>query len=1206
MYGLNKIILLNSFITNRLSSVDCPGNTNHSGDNGTGKTSLLKLIPFFWGAEPFSLSTRVADKQSFLDWYLPHSSSFIIFEYCKEDGNYFVLIYRHPSDKGPAYRFVKGIFDASILRVGSSEKDIVKAMPVSELIKKLLVNDFDVSNQINTVNRYRAIIQHDRQLLKELDSKGALKRMAVRYSVVGQKGYMRHMEKMTSAVLKRTKLFDSLKIMLGSILEEQAVAIPKPPAHSKNSLIREDLACLRGFTTNRANFIEVINDYYERVSLKTKISRMGRSLVIEHEKKIKSQDKFNQDIDALDQELREFEISHEEKFRIINKNKIEHENTRDDAKKRIDRLYKEREEWNKKDIDIKVSEYALLENLEYSEEQARLNLKAMQEGVEDLQHEYEKSLQNEKTRHATSCTLFEKQLNENNNKKRTLENLYFKSKENISAENNNNILRIENEYKHIIESLISNSSKERTKANTIGITDEEELSLNALESKLDEYDALIFAKENKLIEVKNKCVQARSEYKKSLLIIENKDVKINDLSLYLAAKEKQLNPEAGTFHEALKNKDKNWINNIGKIVNIDVLNNNNLSPRKIDESNSLYGWEIDLNKINLPLHAQTEDQIKQDIKDTDIKLAQEIINIEKAENNGLYLKSIFDILEKEKNEIVRDIELDKNVKINLISQKNILKIDINENRQKKRNEAQFLANEIDEEIVRTRLNVESKKYDMEVIYDELCDEEKIKFDRDMDILTGEERNTIKNKELENNSHEELKNEFKDIYLKACKNNGYDSDAIEKSNKTYNKCIKKVKKVKSWNNDIEQYKYWLENELTTKSKYTNIYQEGESKVREALAQANALEGAAQKKRKFISSEKNKIKSIIIKIVNDITEINLTLERIGGFSKSAEPIDLPMFSLIAESISCIDRELELRNSISKGVRQAQNIINSFPHSDLRSAWDQLVSDRAVSCGMDSSDARVYEHLPLDLEHLVENHIPQLRRATLEKIKAIGHQIYNFYSGLLKIKQSIHSLADQVSQAIAHKQIIHNLEDINFNLLPTIENLEYWQELREFHEHWEKWETNDELPSEGLELSLGDALEKLRAAKITDRLDSYFTLTISLRENGTKILIHDDNDLNEASSNGLSYLAICIIFRGLTRFLCVDNNIKIHWPIDELATLSPQNITKLIKMLNESGIYLFSGFPSTDQHLLQHFETKNTIDYKSGIKKIRVIKR
>ena len=74
-------------------------------------------------------------------------------------------------------------------------------------------------------------------------------------------------------------------------------------------------------------------------------------------------------------------------------------------------------------------------------------------------------------------------------------------------------------------------------------------------------------------------------------------------------------------------------------------------------------------------------------------------------------------------------------------------------------------------------------------------------------------------------------------------------------------------------------------------------------------------------------------------------------------------------------------------------------------------------------------------------------------------------------------------------------------------------------------------------------------------------------------------------------------------MSRYLCPDTSVKLTWPVDELAALSPKNISKLFDMLDSANIAMFSAFPSQDTNLLKFFENKNLLDLESGVRAIKV---
>jgi len=106
--------------------------------------------------------------------------------------------------------------------------------------------------------------------------------------------------------------------------------------------------------------------------------------------------------------------------------------------------------------------------------------------------------------------------------------------------------------------------------------------------------------------------------------------------------------------------------------------------------------------------------------------------------------------------------------------------------------------------------------------------------------------------------------------------------------------------------------------------------------------------------------------------------------------------------------------------------------------------------------------------------------------------------------------------------------------------------------------------------------------------------------MNENSRAVSIRNDADLKRISSTGISKLAVIVVFCGMTRFLCKDKSVKIHWPLDELGELSDENTMLLFEFMDNNNISLFCAQPNPSVTLLKYFSTKNHVDKKLGIKK------
>ena len=107
MPGLQRIILINCHLPGFVE-LDVSGHSNICGTNASGKTTLQRLIPVFYGELPSKVVPKTRKK--FDDFYLPHANSYLIYEYQREDGqNCQVVLTRKGSD-GVQYRFVEASY----------------------------------------------------------------------------------------------------------------------------------------------------------------------------------------------------------------------------------------------------------------------------------------------------------------------------------------------------------------------------------------------------------------------------------------------------------------------------------------------------------------------------------------------------------------------------------------------------------------------------------------------------------------------------------------------------------------------------------------------------------------------------------------------------------------------------------------------------------------------------------------------------------------------------------------------------------------------------------------------------------------------------------------------------------------------------------------------------------------------------------------
>ena len=276
-----------------------------------------------------------------------------------------------------------------------------------------------------------------------------------------------------------------------------------------------------------------------------------------------------------------------------------------------------------------------------------------------------------------------------------------------------------------------------------------------------------------------------------------------------------------------------------------------------------------------------------------------------------------------------------------------------------------------------------------------------------------------------------------------------------------------------------------------------------------------------------------------------------------------------------------------------------------SQITEVWEQLRKKAETATNDINNIDALNINLTQSIGELIGVHLPQKKETIGSFVQTISGQLEDFYVGLKHISKLIQQQSRAISASISEKQYFEAIGNIDVSLSSRIDSQDYWPHLEEFAVLYAEWRDDEgiALPPE----RLGDLLIKvtdiLHRSRVATGIESVFDLAITLEENGRKVTVTNGRDLENASSNGLSYLILCSIFAGITRMLCRDWSIRIHWPVDELGVIDSVNIAGLFKMLNDHNIVMVGGFPTTDPLLLQHFLERHEMRKGVGLVDIAV---
>ncbi|WP_319783212.1 ATP-binding protein [Oceanisphaera sp. IT1-181] len=221
MAKLLKVIMIHGHMPG-VVELELDGHTNICGDNASGKTTLQRMIPVFYGEQPNKVVPRT--RLSFDKYYLPHKNSYVIYEYQRPQHGAAQVVLTKRVD-GIDYRFVDAPYQPEHYLL--EKKDGVVAREYRDWTQAMRSLGIDITAKMSSTTEYRNIILNDIKNDRSSRSENLrLRQLAARYGLADDKHNLRHMEKLVSAVHAKEGKMSTLKSMLAAILEEDGYQHP--------------------------------------------------------------------------------------------------------------------------------------------------------------------------------------------------------------------------------------------------------------------------------------------------------------------------------------------------------------------------------------------------------------------------------------------------------------------------------------------------------------------------------------------------------------------------------------------------------------------------------------------------------------------------------------------------------------------------------------------------------------------------------------------------------------------------------------------------------------------------------------------------------------------------------------------------------------------------------------------------------------------
>jgi hypothetical protein len=1206
MPGLHRIILIDTHLPG-VVELKLNGHTNICGTNASGKTTLQRLIPVFYGEYP----SRVvpATRDSFEKWYLPRESSFIIYEYerFEEDLCQVVLA---SNGNGVNYRYIGKPFDMDdyLYKNKSGEH---ASVTMNELARSLKRSNVLVTNLLNT-KEFRAILQNDRGVLNSCANSRELLGYSKVFSLCQQANHLRHIEKLAKAVHSKEGKMETIKAMIAAILEEDGV---QPPSSNLSRNRVEDWISechlIKEFEVIRPEFAKLEQADHQLSQSEIRLSQLKQQ--------------FSFDLSKLSASIIQHQGSLEETILDIKKQESSWTVLRDDLNQRLsaakadadkfeadlEQIESEFDDWQEQDIDTLQKNLNHLPQWQSELDIANTRYSLLTEKHQDIESAFNKRLADlsEKLNlELEDYTEHKQGLQETLSEQKSQEQQKLQS---IKSDYQQQLSQTDNEYRQQLNDLKIQHAEITSSLKNAGFSEFEQSQLDLLDASIKEASSVEDAGREKLRRVQN-------EYQTALQCRDKASTELEHCRREHQHKQQGVDrvngllyPGHGSLLEFLRKEREGWEHHLGKVIHPDLLKRSDLKPELVDKSDQVFGIELDLSLISTPEYAQSEQSLQQQLADSQQQLA-----------DALELQNQAELILTKAGEEVRNTEL-KQAKVESECR----------TAQTNRKRAQHDKDQIQSEYANAL--AERRKQNKSVINKNEAEQSKCQ------SLHAEALQEVRDQQRESetehqfhwqqligDSQEQIalveqhilkakqnaaldKKQSEEWLANELNNRGVDIDEIGGLQKHIKKLKADIQFTESNRHKVKDYERWYST-IFTGHKVT--WQQGLTKAKKTASESerelNKQDAQYKQKRATlkelqISSEQalksSKEQELEVQAINKaLAKLNLNATEIN-IEKGSESLNIAQ--RISEGQELLQSRERLLADIKAYVEHFDQLIAAQAGTGLSDTWERSREECAV---INAQGIRTVDHRRMvsHLAQLLNVIVPQKLHGLREQGRIFGADLTQYYNVLEDIDKRIASQSKRISKEVDEELFLDGVSESAVKIRSKISELEFWPELAEFNRLYHDWMESGavELPDDGYAQSMRRVLDILGRAALAGGISKLLDIELHIKEGQSNLVIRTDRQLNESSSHGMAYLILCKFLLAFTRLLRGGANTTIHWPIDELGTLHQSNVKKIFDACQNNNICVVGAFPNPESEVLTLFDNRYLID--KNTRKLQVV--
>jgi hypothetical protein len=1174
-FRLTRIILIDSYCRSRIVELDVSGHITINGENGAGKTTLLRLLPMFFGESPSRIIRGDAVTERFGSYYFPTTGSYVIFEYLRRTHKAMAVI--HPdgqSGEGVVYRLIDSEYKPELFK---HEGQVVQTRDLYRHLDKTGVFE----SKPLTLQAYRQIIQNTAG--REHRS------LAARFSFTGGTGKLTHLERVVTGILQRATTFHDLKKMIvSSVLNGDEVFALRTGRrdlqhwlneHEAHRLIMEKAPVMAELEQSDQGR-RMINQEFTFLHAKFQLLHDHFQNLVGEGEKAEARAK---------EDLVETEEAYRKRLQIISDAKVEAEARAKQARLAIEQLDARKRKYDADDIAGKIAKVDSLAAWE-------AELKPLKQQLDDLEKEVKSLTETFTAMETEAKNQARDQKSELDDKKPGIYESFGKRKEALIETHGANLkaLRLRHEpeldaantkvtdlktEKAGLEVEVKNTQADPEIIQALEMEREKQTNANTDLTELhDKTDALQKAH----IKAKREVDDLELQANEGEMAIEKAEVELEELLAADAAGE-------DTFLGFLRRNKPNWAADIGRVVSPETLLRTDLSP-VLGEGSDLYGVTVDLEQLKASRYS-SEEAIQQEIKLVRGRLEKR--KGEVAEDKKSLAKKK-DAMDKAKAAITLHEAAIATAKNRKLSADTAVKTALVRVEQSKREAAKKSQEALDACVKNLSLAVQGLETLKKDHRKEIDEAERLHA-ANINQLKSDETTALneidaRKKAIDAALATKISQIAKDRDA-SLRDKGYSTDVLNGLRTSISKLEGQIAEANRLRSEVTQYHDWFATLWSQRPEHEQTRQKEEAEIARLKRENQDLllerKEVTEKKQAAIKEIGEKIdkherkRVLALGQTRDLVHWPQDQETLKAGFEQVPDID----ALVAERRRLMGDLDALREKIRQGVeeirRQIISIVGTGPEKFYASA---VAASGYPRPGMEHEWIEVFRTWFLH-EHETN------RTDLLQRGKTLAQNISYFWKSLDDFKRNVSTFAADLRANLEQGQIFDSIADVSTEIRAEVDTQGYWEAVGNLHREYETWHANGDpaLPP----ASFVDAAKQVALVVgedkglVADPVD-LISLKISANVNNQGVkTASNEHELANISSNGLSYIILCVILIGFVNRIRRSENVVVPFVVDELKDLSFANAKTLLDLLTRNNITMISAFPDVDLDLAELFE-------------------